>query len=77
MFFKIDNKWKYYREVKQDLERFSIILSTKMSAKSKKKFENYSYLERRAEPLGYHVPFVLRQKRKKTKVSEAAIGGVL
>ena len=39
VFFKIDHKWKYYREVNQDLERFSIILSTKMSAKSKKKLK--------------------------------------
>ena len=33
-------------------------------------------MERTAEPLECHVTFVLRQKRKKTKVSDAAVRGV-
>ena len=32
----IHQKWKYYREEKQDFERFLIFLNIKMSAKSNK-----------------------------------------
>ena len=35
-FKKIHQKWKYYREEKQDLERFLIFLNIKISAKSQK-----------------------------------------
>ena len=35
-FKKIHQKWKYYREEKQDFERFLIFLNTKMSTKSNK-----------------------------------------
>ena len=35
-FFNILQKWKYYREEKQDFERFPLFLNIKMSAKPNK-----------------------------------------
>ena len=77
VFFKnIHQKWKYYREEKQDFERFLIFLNIKMSAKSKKywtQWRVYSYVERRTEPLGCHVLFVLRKKWKRQKLGKIEI----
>ena len=52
-FLKIYQKWKYYKEEKQDFERFLNFLILKCAV--------CSYVERKAGPLGCHVPFVLRQ----------------
>ena len=38
-FKKIHQPWNYYREEKQDFERFLTFLNVKISAKSKKKNE--------------------------------------
>ena len=50
-------KWKYYREEKQDFERYLICLNIKMSAKSKKieRDNNKPYVERTIDPLDRHV----------------------
>ena len=61
----IHQKWKYYREEKQDFERSLIFLNIKMSAKLNKieLSEEFMVMWReRTDPLGCHVPSVLRQK---------------
>ena len=75
-FKKIHQPWNYYREEKQDFERFLTFLNVKISAKSKKKWTQwriYSYVERRTEPLGCHIPFVLREKWKRQKLEKVEI----
>ena len=56
-FLNIHQKWKYYREEKQDFERYLIFLNIKMSAKSKKieRESNKPYVERTIDPLDRHV----------------------
>ena len=61
VFKNIPQKWKYYREEKQDLERF-LIFSIKMSAKSNKIELSEEFRAMSCQPLGCHVPFVSRQK---------------
>ena len=44
-FFKnIHQKWKYYREEKQDFERFLVFLNIKISKKSKKDKLNEEFI---------------------------------
>ena len=49
-----EKKWKYYREEKKDFEIFLKSLNIKMSVKLEIK---------RTDPLGCHVPSVLRQMK--------------
>ena len=60
-------KWKYYREEKQDLERFLIFLNIKMSAKSNKieLSEEFMVMWREEQTL-WDVPLCIETKMKKT-----------
>ena len=76
----IRQKWKYYREVKQDFERFLIFLNIKMLTKSNKIELSEEFMVMwREEQILWDImsPLRIETKMKKTKVSEAAIGGVL
>ena len=72
-FFKkiyIYQKWKYYREEKQDFKRFLIFLNIKMSAKSKKNLNSMKSLELCGEKnraSGMLGPLCIETKMKKTK----------
>ena len=75
-FKKIHQKWKCYREEKEDFERFLIFLNIKTSEKSKKNWTQwrvYSYVERRTEPLGCHIFFVSRKKWKRQQLEKIEI----
>ena len=56
-------KCKYYREEKQDFERFLIFLWQNQISWTQ--WEVYGYVERWRDPLGCHVPFASRQKWKR------------
>ena len=62
---KIHQKWRYYREEKQDFERFLIFLNIKMSAKSKKIELSEEFIAIRREESSLwdacHVPFTSRK----------------
>ena len=72
----IHQKWKAYREEKQDFERFLIFLNIKMSAKSNKieLSEEFMVMWREEQ---MSCPLCIETKTKKTKVSETATRGVL
>ena len=71
-------KWKYYREEKQDSERFLIFFNIEMLAKSNKIELNEGFMVMwREEQILWDVSLCIETKLKKTKVSEAATRGVL
>ena len=76
----IHQKWKCYREQKQDFERFLIFLNIKMLAKSNKIELSKEFMVMwRKEQTFWDVmsPIWIETKMKMTKFLEAATGGVL
>ena len=71
-------KWKYYREEKQESERFLVFFNIKMLAKSNKiELSERFMVMWREEQILWDVSLSIETKMKKTKVSEASTGGVL
>ena len=64
----IHQKWKYYREEKQDLGRLLIFLNMKMSAKSNKIELSETFMWREEQILWDVISHCIETKMKKTKV---------
>ena len=66
---KRHQKWKYYREGKQDFERFLILLNIKMSAKSKKTElnEEFTAMWREEQSFWDVISSLYRDKNEKDK----------